>query len=233
MAISLLRELPELKVVVVHPPDEEGDALVSHLRRVGCMVSVVWPVPVSLVSNADVLFLLIEGEARHAIEALLKSLPKPEPTVIAILNYEDPTTLQLVLESGAFAVVQKPIKPFGLLANLVAARSNWMERQALLKENRKLRRKTVASRKLTGYDECTVSAESVDAVAAPPLIIRRWCGSSREPCVFFWMLAMKPTPQSIAAEWVFFCPHPTVPSAGIALTRFINHSAAMQCCLTS
>ena len=24
MAISLLRELPELKVVVVHPPDEEG-----------------------------------------------------------------------------------------------------------------------------------------------------------------------------------------------------------------
>lgn len=141
MPISLLRELPELKVVVVHPPDEEGDALLSHLRRVGCMVSLVWPLPASLASNADVLFLLVEGEARHATEALLKTLPKPEPTVIAIVNYEDPTTLQLVLESGAFAVVQKPIKPFGLLANLVAARSIWSERQALLKENRKLRRK--------------------------------------------------------------------------------------------
>ncbi|AGU52589.1 putative ANTAR RNA-binding transcriptional regulator [Variovorax paradoxus B4] len=166
MAISLLRELPELKVVVVHPPDEEGDALVSHLRRVGCMVSVVWPVPVSLVSNADVLFLLIEGEARHAIEALLRSLPKPEPTVIAILNYEDPTTLQLVLESGAFAVVQKPIKPFGLLANLVAARSNWMERQALLKENRKLRRKITSDQAMSRAKTILMASKGISEVEA-------------------------------------------------------------------
>jgi len=166
MAISLLRELPELKVVVVHPPDEEGDALVSHLRRVGCMVSVVWPVPVNLVSNADVLFLLIEGEARHAIEALLKSLPKPEPTVIAILNYEDPTTLQLVLESSAFAVVQKPIKPFGLLANLIAARNNWMERQALLKENRKLRRKITSDQAMSRAKTILMASKGISEVEA-------------------------------------------------------------------
>lgn len=149
MAISLLRELPELKVVVVHPPDSEGDALVAHLRRVGCMVSVAWPVPAVLAANTDVLFLLTEGESRHAIEALLKSLPKPGPTVIAVLNYEDPTTLQLVLESGACAVVQKPIKPFGLLASLIAARSMWAERQALLKENRKLRRKIASDQAMS------------------------------------------------------------------------------------
>ncbi|QHI96807.1 ANTAR domain-containing protein [Xylophilus rhododendri] len=149
MPISLLRELPELKVVVVHPPDEEGEALVSHLRRVGCMVSVAWPVPASLASNADVLFLLTEGERRQAIEQLLKSLPKPGPTVIAIVNYEDPTTLQLVLESSAFAVVQKPIKPFGLLASLVAARSMWTEQQTLLKENRKLRRKITSDQAMS------------------------------------------------------------------------------------
>jgi response regulator NasT len=166
MAISLLRELPELKIVVVHPPDEEGDALVSHLRRVGCMVSVVWPVPVNLVSNADVLFLLIEGEARHAIEALLKSLPKPEPTVIAILNYEDPTTLQLVLESDAFAVVQKPIKPFGLLANLIAARSNWRERQALLKENRKLRRKITSDQAMSRAKTILMASKGISEVEA-------------------------------------------------------------------
>jgi len=166
MAISLLRELPELKIVVVHPPDEEGDALVIHLRRVGCMVSVVWPVPVNLVSNADVLFLLIEGEARHAIEALLKSLPKPEPTVIAILNYEDPTTLQLVLESDAFAVVQKPIKPFGLLANLIAARSNWMERQALLKENRKLRRKITSDQAMSRAKTILMASKGISEVEA-------------------------------------------------------------------
>lgn len=166
MAISLLRELPELKIVVVHPPDEEGDALVSHLRRVGCMVSVIWPVPATLASNADVLFLLIEGEARAATEALLKSLPKPEPTVIAIVNYEDPTTLQLVLESGAFAVVQKPIKPFGLLANLVAARSIWVERQALLKENRKLRRKITSDQAMSRAKTILMASKGIGEVEA-------------------------------------------------------------------
>ena len=166
MAISLLRELPELKIVVIHPPDEEGDALVSHLRRVGCMVSVTWPVPVTLASNADVLFLLIEGEARTATEALLKSLPKPEPTVIAIVNYEDPTTLQLVLVSGAFAVVQKPIKPFGLLANLVAARSIWVERQALLKENRKLRRKITSDQAMSRAKTILMASKGIGEVEA-------------------------------------------------------------------
>lgn len=149
MPISLLRELPELKVVVAHPRDEEGDALVSHLRRVGCLVSVVWPLPETLASNADVLFLLIEGESRSGTEHLLRSLAKPEPTIIAIVNYEDPTTLQLVLESSALAVIQKPIKPFGLLASLVSARNIWAERQTLLKENRKLRRKIASDQAMS------------------------------------------------------------------------------------
>lgn len=166
MPMSLLRELPELKIVVVHPPDEEGDALISHLRRVGCMVSVVWPVPSSLASNADVLFLLIEGEARHATELLLKSLPKPELTVIAIVNYEDPTTLQLVLESQALAVVQKPIKPFGLLTNLVAARSIWSERQTLLKENRKLRRKIASDQAMSRAKTILMASKGIGEVEA-------------------------------------------------------------------
>jgi len=166
MPISLLRELPELKVVVVHPPDDEGDALASHLRRVGCMVNLVWPLPSALASNADVLFLLVEGEARHATEVLLKSLPKPEPTVIAIVNYEDPTTLQLVLESGAFAIVQKPIKPFGLLASLVSARSMWTERQNLLKENRKLRRKITSDQAMSRAKTILMASKGISEVEA-------------------------------------------------------------------
>ena len=105
--------------------------------------------PATVPPNVDVLFLLVEGESRQATEALLKSMPRPEPTVIAIVNYEDPTTLQLVLESAAFAVVQKPIKPFGLLAHLVTARSLWAERQAMLKENRKLRRKITSDQAMS------------------------------------------------------------------------------------
>ena len=48
------------------------------------------------------------------------------PTLIAIVGYEDPSTLQLVLEAGAVAVIERPIRPFGLLTNLTIARSIWL-----------------------------------------------------------------------------------------------------------
>lgn len=166
MSVSQLRELLELKVVVVHPPDEEGAALVGHMRRIGCMVSAAWPVPAALAANADVLFLLIEGEARAVTTAFLKALPQPRPTVIAIVNYEDPSTLQMVLESGALAVVQKPIKPLGLLATLVTARSIWTERQAQAKENRKLRRKILSDQTISRAKTILMVSKQLDEAEA-------------------------------------------------------------------
>jgi len=39
------------------------------------------------------------------------------------------STLQLVLEAGAVAVIERPIRPFGLLTNLTIARSIWLEKR--------------------------------------------------------------------------------------------------------
>ncbi len=166
MSVAKLRELLELKVVVVHPPDEEGAALVGHMRRIGCLVSSAWPMPSVPAANTDVLFLLIEGEERAATTAFLKALPQPRPTVIAIVNYEDPGTLQMVLESGALAVVQKPIKPLGLLATLVTARSIWTERQVLAKENRKLRRKILSDQTISRAKTILMVSKQLDEAAA-------------------------------------------------------------------
>ncbi len=165
MSVAKLRELLELKVVVVHPPDEEGAALIGHMRRIGCLVSSVWPMPTPR-PHTDVLFLLIDGEERAATTAFLKALPQPRPTVIAIVNYEDPGTLQMVLESGALAVVQKPIKPLGLLATLVTARSLWTERQALAKENRKLRRKILSDQTISRAKTILMVTRQLDEAAA-------------------------------------------------------------------
>jgi AmiR/NasT family two-component response regulator len=63
------------------------------------------------------------------------------PTLIAIVGYEDPSTLQLVIEAGAVAVIERPIRPFGLLTNLTIARSLWLERREAEKRIRKLERK--------------------------------------------------------------------------------------------
>jgi AmiR/NasT family two-component response regulator len=141
VAIQILRDLRGLRVQVVHPPDNERVRLVEHLRRIGCMVETVWPVPESWNDGSDVMLLAIEHDVRADIQKLVKSSDGPRPTLIAIVGYEDPSTLQLVLEVGAVAVVERPIRPFGLLTNLIIARSIWLEKRETEKRIRKLERK--------------------------------------------------------------------------------------------
>lgn len=141
MAIQILRDLRGLRVQVVHPPDNERVRLVEHLRRIGCMVETQWPVPESWAEGFDVVLLVIEHDFRDEIQRLVKSGDGPRPTLIAVVGYEDPSTLQLVLEVGAVAVIERPIRPFGLLTNLTIARSLWLEKRETEKRMRKLERK--------------------------------------------------------------------------------------------
>lgn len=147
MAIQILKDLRGLKVHVIHPPDEERASLVEHLRRIGCMVEITWPVPADWPA-ADIVLLAIEQDARPEIVKLLKSDPDERPTLIAVVGYENPSTLQLVLESGAVAVVERPIRPFGLLTNLTIARSLWLEREEAKKRVAKLERKLSGIQKI-------------------------------------------------------------------------------------
>jgi AmiR/NasT family two-component response regulator len=141
VAIQILRDLRGLRVHVVHPPDSERTSLVEHLRRIGCMVETLWPVPECWSEGADIVLLAIEHDVRAEIQRLLKSDGAHRPTLIAVVSYEDPSTLQLVLEAGAVAVIERPIRPFGVLTNITIARSLWIERREAEKKMRKLERK--------------------------------------------------------------------------------------------
>jgi AmiR/NasT family two-component response regulator len=67
--------------------------------------------------------------------------------MIAIVGYENPSMLQLVLESQPVAVIERPLKPFGLLTQLLMARNVWRRRNEMLVEIRKLEiRQSVVSR---------------------------------------------------------------------------------------
>ncbi|MBD1599848.1 ANTAR domain-containing response regulator [Pseudomonas typographi] len=148
MTLRILHDLRGLKVLVIHPFDEAGLSLTDHLRRIGCMVFPVWPVPTELPHPAEIVFLTIDNEFRPDIEQLLKSFRDPKPMVLAMISYENPTTLQMVLESGAIGIVERPVKPFGLLGHLALARHIWLEQQVQAKEITKLRRKMAGERRL-------------------------------------------------------------------------------------
>jgi AmiR/NasT family two-component response regulator len=141
VAIRILRDLRGLRVQVIHPPDSEGVELVEHLRRIGCTVEAQWPIPDAFAPTADVVLLTIDYESRNEILKLLRSQHEQNPTLVAVVGYENPSTLQLVLESGALAVIERPIRPFGLLTNLMMARNLWTERRETAKRLRKVERK--------------------------------------------------------------------------------------------
>ena len=141
MSYAFLKELRNLSVVVLHPMDEEGIALTDHLRRIGCSPQLIWPVPERLPARTDILILAIEDREREDLRRFLRSIPTPGPTLLAIVSYENPATLQIVLESGAMAVLGRPIKPFGLLANLAIARNIWKQNQDLARDARRFKRK--------------------------------------------------------------------------------------------
>lgn len=130
-APSLLQELKGLQVLIIHPHDGESQLVRSQLHRIGCEVESCWPVPETLACPPDVLLLAIEIDQRDAIARLSASLGEKAPPIIAIVGYENPSMLQLVLETRPAAVIERPLHPFGLLTQLMMARAAYRERLAL------------------------------------------------------------------------------------------------------
>lgn len=141
MTIEILRDLRGMRVQVVHPPDVEGVALVEHLRRIGCKAELTWPMEHAHSGCADVFFIAVDHDRRHAIQRFAHSFAMNAPTLIAVVGYEDPSTLQLVLEAGAHAVIERPIRPFGVLTQLIVARNLWLQQREARRQLQKLERK--------------------------------------------------------------------------------------------
>ena len=141
MAIEILRDLRGLRVDVMHPADVERVNLVDHLKRIGCESTATWPLPDRLAAGTDLIVVAVEHDSRDTLRRIFKEQDRPSATVIGIIGYENPSTLQLVLEIGAHAVIERPIRPFGLLTQLVVARSLWLHQQDLGRRMRKVERK--------------------------------------------------------------------------------------------
>jgi two-component system, response regulator PdtaR len=116
----LIEELRGARVLVIHPRDAEGEALIDQLKRIGCNVRGVWPPPAAIPDDIDTVFQFVDGSEQTVFPA---SSNARSPTLVAIVDYENPTILKQLLDSNAHGVVNKPIRSFGILSSLVLARS--------------------------------------------------------------------------------------------------------------
>lgn len=148
MAIEILRDLRGLRIEVMHPPDSDGVNLVEHLRRIGCVTTTIWPLPDQVAATSDLVVLAVDHDSREPLRRLFKSQDRKQLTVIGIVEYENPSILQLVLEIGAHAVIERPVRPFGLLTQLAIARSLWLQQQSVRQRVQKLERKLAGVQKV-------------------------------------------------------------------------------------
>jgi two-component system, response regulator PdtaR len=116
----LIEDLRGARVLVIHPRDAESEALIDQLKRIGCNVRGIWPPPSAIPHDIDTVFQLVETSD----DPLFPTCSDDHPlTLVAIVDYENPTILKRLLDSNAHGVVNKPIRSFGILSSLVLARS--------------------------------------------------------------------------------------------------------------
>jgi AmiR/NasT family two-component response regulator len=172
MSLQILKDLKGLRVLVIHPLDAEGKSVVDHLKRIGCQVDSQWPVPESA-GSADIVLLTIEQECRDAIQKFLGNLGEMPPAIVSMVSYENPSTLQLVLETDALAVIERPVRLFGLLTNLIVARSLWLERVENKRRLAKLERRLAGIRSLQKAKSVLMESQGLSEESAYEVIRRQ------------------------------------------------------------
>lgn len=116
---GLLRRIRRMRILVIHPDDEDRRNLVAHLKRIGCQVEILWPSPATLGEQTDVvLFLLGPDKDPHMISWMSSATEKAR---IAIISFETPEILSELEQMNVHGVLSKPIRLFGVLAALTTA----------------------------------------------------------------------------------------------------------------
>jgi AmiR/NasT family two-component response regulator len=116
---GILRDLRSLKIVVIHPQDQDGEELLAQLQRIGCDVQVFWPALESLPAGTGLVVMAMRPET---LSISFPWLGTPmSPPVIPVVSYESPITIEAVLRLNAFATIPSPVRSFGLLTAIAVA----------------------------------------------------------------------------------------------------------------
>lgn len=131
----ILDDLQQAKVLVIHPRDEDGAALVDHLRRLGCDVKAVWPVPATIPADVDAVFIHVGETSDEGLASLVENVGA---AIIAIVTYESPTSLKAIADLNAHGVITKPLRQLGVLTQFALARYRYSYEMRLANKVRKL-----------------------------------------------------------------------------------------------
>ncbi|HIV70557.1 MAG TPA: ANTAR domain-containing protein [Candidatus Aquabacterium excrementipullorum] len=144
---DLLKKLRHLRVAVFHPKDADGELLAGQLQRIGCQALMFWPPLDELPDTVDVVFCAVRPELAARDFAWARA--EQPPAIVAVIDYENPTILDAVLELGAQAVLTAPLRSSGVLSSLLMALALSDEMKEGRKRVARLEKKLLAANQIS------------------------------------------------------------------------------------
>ncbi|WP_420997291.1 ANTAR domain-containing response regulator [Cupriavidus sp. 30B13] len=135
-----------LRVVVFHPEDDDGQTLTSHLRRIGFLVEAIWPPSDALPDKADLVFRALRPEERAPKD---EWLGPDAPPLITVVAFENPTFIDQAIKMGADGIITTPIRASGLLSAVVMALQHARQVRQYTQRIASLEHKLLDSRQLS------------------------------------------------------------------------------------
>ena len=144
---DLLRNLRNLRIMVFHPRDADGEMLTQQLQRIGCQVTTLWPPLPELPETADAVFCSVRPD-HAAFKCSWMSVESLVP-MIAVINYENPTIVDAALHMGARAVITSPVRSLGILSSLALAKQLTEELRGCRKRIERLEQKMLNANQIS------------------------------------------------------------------------------------
>ena len=165
------------KAIVVHPPHGDRDALEQHLRRIGMLVDVYWPMPITPVEGME--FVFVHSEVGDDLAAVVDQIVGQGTCVtIAVVESESPTIIMKTLSDSIDLVLTRPLRATGLLCALTHALFAKHRSTELSQEAATMRRKLTGIRQVEKAKEFLMEAKKITGDEAYA-ILRRYSMDER------------------------------------------------------
>ena len=165
---DLLRNLRNLRVMVVHPRDVDGELLTQQLRRIGCRVATMWPPLPLLPDTVDLVFCAVRPDDGEASCTWMNS--EPRVPLIAVVSYENPTIIDAAMRMGALALLTSPLRSTGILSCLAIAQYMHEEFRLLRHRIVRLQQKILSTNQISQAKAILVRTRGVDDAQAYRII---------------------------------------------------------------
>lgn len=96
ITLTVLKDIRELSVVILHPQDQDREEISAQLRRLGCKQQVFWPGLDALPAGTDLVVMAVRPET---LSQKYPWLGQPStPPLIPVVTFENPVSLTAVLQ---------------------------------------------------------------------------------------------------------------------------------------